>query len=385
MKVLHVITDLGQGGAEAVLYRLIAAMPSNVDHCVISLRSEAYYGPRLRALGIPVHALEMPRGRPTLSGYRTLCQRIAEESPDVVQTWMYHADLLGGLAARWAGVPVIIWGVHHAQLDIRRNSLRTRLIAQVCAALSGRVPTGIVCCSRRAADTHRDLGYDAARITVIANGYDLSVFNIDPLARSQQRQALGIGDDTPLLGMVARWHPDKDHDTLLAALAQLKAEGMLFGCLLIGSGMTTDNTVLVERINQHGVSDRVQLLGPRDDIPTIMNALDVHVLSSASEAFPNTVAEAMACGTLCVVTDVGDADWIVGETGCVTLPGDAKALADGIKSALNRLASQRRTVCSTACRRRIQTEFSMAGMVEAYLRLWQRTPSCEPPSRTIHP
>jgi glycosyltransferase involved in cell wall biosynthesis len=144
----------------------------------------------------------------------------------------------------------------------------------------------------------------------------------------------------------------------------------MFRCVLVGDGMNLANETLATMIRKMELDQRIILAGPRDDIPAVMNALDLHVLSSASEAFPNVVAEAMACGTPCVVTDVGDAATIVGSTGWVAPAGDAIQLAGRIEKALVALASPGRDKRSAECRARIAENFSIGKMVEAYESVW---------------
>lgn len=371
LKVLHVITSLGQGGAETVLYRLAAASSSRVEHVVVSLRDLSYYGPRLQQGGITVLALGMPQGPRALFALLRLYRIIADERPDVVQTWMYHADLLGGLIARWAGVKGLVWGIRNSGLDAKKSSFPSRMIVRICALLSGRIPAAIACCSARAARIHKDIGYRADIFTVIPNGYDLARFAPDAEARARVRETWGVGPDETLLGMVGRWHPQKDHANLLHALARLGSSDAHIRCALVGVGMDRSNTELVDLIEGQGLAAVVILAGPHDDIPAVMNALDLHVLSSSyGEAFPNVVAEAMACGTPCVVTDVGDAALIVGDTGWVVPPRDAGALAAGIQRALGALPQKGCEEPDEVCRRRIEDNFSLNTMVNAYLRLW---------------
>jgi glycosyltransferase involved in cell wall biosynthesis len=374
VRVLHVITNLGQGGAEAVLYSLVTASPPDLEHVVISLMGEAYYGPRLRARATRVHTLDNPRGRITLVGVFKLRRIIAETAPDIVQTWMYHADLVGGLSARWAGVRSVVWGMHNSTLDADKSRLSTRVIARTCAFLSAWVPAAIACCSVKAAQVHQAIGYSAEKFTIIPNGYDLSRFLLDAEGRARVREEWDIPPATILLGMVARWDAQKDHENLLGALALLNARGLNFRCVLVGPGMERNNVGLAKLIGGLGLADRLILAGPRDDIPAVMNALDLHVLSSAyGEAFPNVVAEAMACGTPCVVTDVGDAALIVGKTGWVVPPRNAPALAQGINQALIGVAAVGHEASARECRIRIEENFSVERMVKSYRALWEAT------------
>jgi glycosyltransferase involved in cell wall biosynthesis len=371
VKILHVITSLAQGGAEAVLFRLIVASTPALEHVVLSMRGDAYFVPKLRAGGIEVHTLNMPRGRLSLGGLLRMRRLMIDVHPDVVQTWMYHADLVGGLIARCAGVPVV-WGVRNSNLDADRSSVSTRVVARACGLISSWLPEAIVCCSEKAARIHQVIGYCAAKFTIIPNGVDLTRFAPDAAMRMRTRTAWGIQPDQTLLGMVARWDPQKDHDTLLHALAHLAIRGVIFRFVLVGSGMSRDNAELFGNIDRLGLRDRMILAGLHEDIPAVMNAIDLHVLSSAyGEAFPNVVAEAMACGTPSVVTDVGDSAQIVGTTGWVVPPKNAEALAQGIQEALIVLGARGRKVLGQAGRTRIEERFGLKKMVEAYLALWK--------------
>jgi len=377
VKVLHVITGLGQGGAEAVLYRLVAASAPATEHVVVSLTSDLHHARRLQALGTEVHALGIGGGIASAGGLLRLKRIIADAAPDVVQTWMYHADLVGGLMARWAGTRAIVWGVRHSRLDSDKSSMSARMAAKACAWLSQRLPAAIACCSEKAVRVHLGMGYRADKFTVIQNGYDLERLVPDPEARSGLRNEWTIAPGAILLGMVARWDPYKDHGNLLRALALLGERGRDFKCALVGRGMVHENRALSDVIDRLGLSDRMILAGPRDDIPAVMNALDLHVLSSAGEAFPNTVAEAMACGTPCVATDVGDAALIVGDTGWVVPALDAGALAQGIEDALAALSAKGRAELGQRCRTRIEENFSLGKMVDAYRALWKKVAVAE--------
>ncbi len=371
---MHVITGLGQGGAESVLFRLAAWPDQRVRHSVISLTDEGVYGTRLRAAGVPVHALGMPRGRVTLAGMLALRALLRRERPDAVQTWMYHADLIGGVAARLAGIRAVAWGIRNSGEHLDRSSRSARLVLKLCARLSARLPAAIVCAAQDAATRHRQHGYDGARMVVIPNGYDLSRYAPDAQARERVRALWGVAPDTPLVGCVARWDPLKDHANLLAALGGLVREGRDRGlqCALVGRGMSPGNEGLAALIDAEGLRGRVLLAGPSDDVPAVMNALDLHVLSSCAEGFPNVVAEAMACGTPCVATDVGDAAYIIGDTGRVAPAQQPAALAAAIAAALAEIAAHGREAVGAAGRQRVLAEFDLRRMVESYEAVWRR-------------
>jgi len=374
LRVLHIITGLGQGGAESVLFRLATYPEANVEHVVVSLTDEGIYGERLRAAGVAVHVLGMKRGRVSLGGFLALRALVAAERPDAVQTWMYHADLIGGLAARLAGVRAIAWGIRNSGEHLERSSRSARMVLRACALLSGRIPKAIVCAAQKSAERHADKGYDRARMVVIANGYDLSRYAPNAEARSRVRAQWGVPQDVPAIGCVARWDPLKDHANLLRAIAALVRDGRDAGlrCVLIGRGMETDNAELGALVDKLGLRDRLVLAGPSDDVPAAMNGLDLHVLSSCAEGFPNVVAEAMACGVYCVVTDVGDAAYIVGDAGVVVPPEQPEALARGIETALHEVAARGRERAGEAGRARVLENFDIARMVQSYIAVWRR-------------
>lgn len=331
------------------------------------------YGPLLIDAGVDVVCLEMPQGKLTLRGISILWGLLRNGRSAVVQTWMYHADFIGGVLARLAGVKRIIWGVHNTTLDRKTSRFSTRLIAKANAFLSSWVPDVIVCCAERARLVHNELGYVSSRMTVIPNGYDLDKFFPDSRGRDRLRGEWGVGPAEPVLGMVARFDPAKDHSNLLGALGELRKAGVDFTAVLIGRGMDEDNAQLVDCLNRQGLQGAVILLGARSDIPAVMSALDFHVLSSKAEAFPNVLAEAMACCTPCITTDVGDAAVIVGDTGWVVASQNSKELASSMKIAIELRAndSSQWAAMRQRARDRISSNFSIGAVFKKYELIWR--------------
>lgn len=370
-KVLHIITGLGDGGAESVLTRL-CLHSDNCQHSVISLMDEGKYGPALRRGGIEVYCLNMNRARFSIFNFLKLVRLVRDSDPDVVQTWMYHADLLGGIAARVAGVKKIFWGIRHSSLDKDKAKRTTIYIARTCAVLSRWLPTKIICCANKSLAVHADLGYDPNKLMVIPNGYDLSKLTDDPKGGRRVRDELGVGPAEFLIGKVGRYDPFKDHGNLLNALVLVKEAGVIFRCLLVGKGLDTGNQSLIALINSLDLSNEIVLAGQRNDIPAVMNALNLHVLASSSEGFPNVLAEAMACGTSCVTTRVGDALDIIGDWDLTCPPCSPDSLAELIKKMYWRSRNQpenwARQKLNGALR--IQDRFSIRSMVTAYENCW---------------
>lgn len=354
-----------------MLYRLVTSMdPRLIQNEVISLTDGGALGTRLKARGVPVRSLGM-RGR--ISDLRPvfrLARWLKGSQPQVIQTWMYHADLVGGLAARLAGHRNIVWGIHHSRLNLESDKPRTVRIVRACARLSRWVPARIVCCSQASLTAHSALGYALERMEVIPNGFDLREFRPDPEARAALRAEQGLGPDTPVIGLVARFHPHKDHDNFIQAAAHLRARCPEVRFLLCGSGVSWENPALARALQAAGISDGCHLLGERQDMPRVFAAMDIATSSSLSEAFPMAVGEAMACGVPCVVTDVGDSALIIGGAGKVVPPRDAPALARAWQELLEEGVKARGRRGETA-RRRIEERFSLAASVRRYQELYQ--------------
>jgi glycosyltransferase involved in cell wall biosynthesis len=372
-KIMHVITGLSQGGAEGVLLRLVSATVNDYEHSVVTLTGDGAVGeigPKIRALGIRVTDLEMTPGRLTLRGLWRLRQAIARSRPDVIQTWMFHADLLGGLVAKVAGNPPVVWGIRHSDLDGTATKRSTRAVAWVLARLSGLIPKAVVWNSREAMRMHRDRGYHPRDGRVIPNGFDLSALKPDAEARARVRAELSVGPSEILLGNIAHWSPEKDHDNLFEALAILKERGSGVRCLIAGARVSPDNEALAKSIAHRGLENDVLVLGFRPDVPDLMNAMDLSVLSSlGGEGFPNAVAEAMACGTPCVVTDVGDSAMIVGDLGWVVPPREPALLADAIERAIREIKRNGEAL-SIESRTAIGERFGMDAMCRAFGQVW---------------
>jgi glycosyltransferase involved in cell wall biosynthesis len=375
VKICHIITGLNSGGAEAVLYRLCtASWPAHYSHVVVSLSDRGVYADKLEKEGIPVHCVGLTNSPSSILNIFRLYRLLRKISPDVVQTWMYHADFIGGLMARLAGVRAIVWGIHNSSLEPGKSKKSTILIAKLCAHLSSLIPRRIISCSEAAARIHQELGYRADRFVIIPNGYPTEKFIPDHDARTRLRAELNLHDNQPVLGMVARYDAQKDHANLLEALAKSNTHSPRWVILLVGAGMTSANREITALAEQLGIKDRLCLLGQRQDIPAIMNAIDIHILSSAyGEAFPNVLNEAMACGTPCITTNLGDAAHIVGDTGWVVPPRDPQALASALQSAMTELATDpaawhRR---QQRCRQRIVDNFSLARMAARYQNVWE--------------
>ena len=331
-KVLHVITSLNSGGAQAVLFALVCASQNASEHVVVNLSGNGKYSNLLKNEGIKVVDLKIKGIFSLIKSFFIFFKQYNNFKPTVVQTWLYHADLYGGVLSKLLGCQNVVWGLHHASLDPDSLKFSTRCLAKISSKLSAKIPRFIVSCSVSGVNAHKEFGYKG-NFRVINNGYNFTKFKEDTALRKITRKSLDFCDEDFVIGMVARFDPQKDHENLLRSISSLKmfSQSKL---VLVGQGITESNVHLVSLIKDHGVSDRVFLIGEAEDMPAIYNSFDLHVLSSFSEAFPNVIVEALACGVPCVGTSVGDIPYLLGDHGWVVSPRDHKQLGSAIASAL---------------------------------------------------
>lgn len=372
ISILWLISGLEYGGAEMMLYKLLSRMDrSRFAAEVVSMIDFGPFSAKIRELGVPLHSLGMRRGIPNPMGMVRLVRRLRQTRPDVIQTWMYHADLIGGLAAKLAGGIPVAWGIRQSNLSDHSSRRLTIYTMKMCARVSAWLPARIVCCSEASQHVHTALGYASEKMMVIPNGFDLGAFTVNPIARESVRTELKIPAGAPLIGLVGRFDPQKDHRNFVCAAALLHRSQPDARFLLCGDDVTWENAQLRGWIEQAGIREQCVLLGRRDDMSRLTAALDIAAsASSYGEGFPNVIGEAMACGVPCVVTDVGDCALIVGQTGRVVPPQNEKELASALDD-LVKLGPEGRSQLGAAARRRVIEYFNLPDIVARYENLYR--------------
>jgi glycosyltransferase involved in cell wall biosynthesis len=322
--ILHLITGLETGGAEGMLARLVTRTDrSRFRSVVVSMTDMGAVGPVIAGAGIAVETLGIRRGMIDPRGVSRLIRLLRRYRPDIVQTWLYHADLLGLIVDRLGYAPRLAWNIRCSDMA------GPGAVRAILSRFSAR-PATVIINSHAGRRFHEGIGYHPRRWEYIPNGYDTALLRPDETARLRMRAALGIDPPASVIGMAARYHPMKDHANFLAAAARQAAARPDIVFVLLGAAIDSANRDLVRAIEAHGLMPRLRLLGERADMNAVYPALDILTLSSAyGEGFPNVLAEAMACGVPCVATDNGDAAEILGDTGIIVPPRDPQALAAG--------------------------------------------------------
>jgi len=359
--VAHIITALGSGGAERVLYLVATRNPeeSGIRHVVYSLSDEGMYGAELRRAGVEVHCLGMRSNRVPIVSFFRLVGLLRQRRPDVIMTWLYHADFVGTLAGRLAGVRRIVWNLRCSDFTFSDHPAMTGRIVALLARLS-RLPSAVAANSIAGRRAHEALGYHPKRWIYLPNGFDTAEWRPDAADRDKVRRSLGFGEADFVVGRIGRVDPQKDFKSFLEAARIVAARCPSLRLLLAGDG-TRELDLPAE------LRPLTLALGVRRDVPQLMRALDVLVSSSAyGEGLPNVVGEAMASGVPCVATDVGDSATLIGGLGVVVPPRDPQALARAIER-LSATPAEELRAMSASARERIAAEFSIDSCLRRYV------------------
>ncbi|MDA7476488.1 glycosyltransferase [Candidatus Pelagibacter ubique] len=367
MKVLHVITGLGNGGAENTLFK-VCKYDSKNKHIVISITSKGKYFHILKNMGIEVYCLNLKFY--SIFKFFKLIKLIYYLKPEIIQTWLIIGDLLGGIAGRLAGFENIVWNIHFSNLKLDSTKLRNIFIIKILARLSYLIPKRTIVVSRDGLKNCKKLGYSEKKLIFIPNGYELSIFNFNKKQELFFRKKFKIKKKIPIIGNVSRYDPIKDHNTLLKALSFVRKKNINFLCILVGLNMNKKNKNLRNDIEKLDLKKNIKLLDSKKNIAEVMNGLDIHILTSKSEAFPNVIAEAMSCKTPCIATNVGDCSFIIGKTGWLAPPQNPIKIAKVIEIAFKEIGTTKWKKRRNQSRLRIKRNFNISRMIKSFNDLW---------------
>ncbi len=370
--MVHIITGLSTGGAETMLYKLLAAMKDgNSDHLVISLIDKGTLGDEIEKLGYPVYTLDLKKGVSFHKAIKKLNNIISENKPDMIQGWMYHGNFAAFIANMFQKKKVpLVWNVRQSIYSIANEKKLTQLLIKLGGSLS-RFPHKIIYNAKISASQHETSGYSPKKTIIIPNGFDTNVFKPSEENKKLIREELGLSQNTKLIGMIARYDPIKNHHNFLKAAHEVIKDFPDVQFIMAGRDIDLKNEKIRNDIETLNLQEKVHVLGERKDIAKIHSGLDVSVLPSDSEGFPNVIGESMACAVPCVATDVGDSSWVVADTGIMVPPFDQDALADGIKQLLH-LSDEERRELGNRARSRIVHHFSIHSIAEQYDDLYRR-------------
>lgn len=357
-KVLHVITNFAEvGGAEMMLSKLVLNQ-SNVEHIIISLMevSEIYRDCMNQCSEAKAMHWNLFNTAKVVYELRGL---IKKYSPDVIQGWMYHANVLTTLSL--TGInnrPKFFWGIHHSLNSIKEESKSTK-IALITSKLLSKIPEGIIYCAHSSKHQHEDFGFSSRKGLVIPNGVEIDEFSFTDQ----------ISEDSIVVGFAGRYRPAKGYQYLFETISLLKNFPIIFK--IAGNGAKLQNSEIAKFFDSYQLDEnKVQLLGEVKDMPAFYQSIDLFLMTSITEGFPNVLVEAMASGIPCITTDVGDAKYIVDETGYVVPPKNSDELQKAVRKYLN-LSKEEKLKRKVNSRKRVLEKFQINAVARKYLDEWE--------------
>ena len=366
---MHIITGLDIGGAETMLFKLVKDSPESYrSTIVISLTTKGVIGQRLEKIGITVIELEMRNKISFFCKFLKLKKIIKSKRPKIIHTWMYHANLIGGLAAYIANNRNIIWSIRRSELKLN-ESLTTYLVMKLGALFSEIVPKKIVCVAKSGLKNHESYGYNRKKMIVIPNGFDSEKLKHDEVKRKAIRNSLDINNEQLVIGSVGRFHESKDFKNLVMSATKVIPQYRNVKYMMVGRNLDSKNPILMKWINQTGYRDYFSLIGETDDIAGYMSAMDIFCLSSKTEGFPNVIGEALSMKLPCVVTNVGDVGKIVGKNAIIVTPENRELLCNGLCDMLS-MNEEKRIELGLRGRKKIKRGYSLKSVHEKYCDLY---------------
>ena len=311
IRIAHISTGLDTGGAEVQLVRLLEKLDKNkFEMIVISLHEETYLADKIREeLKIPVYSLGLKKNPLKI---KNAFKILKEFNPDVIHGTMYEGGVVGTLFNKFLPKkPPVIWTVHEGLEHYKSEPKRKQLQLKAWSVISD-LPDCMMYVSHLNAEQHQDWGFKNHKALVVTNGVDTQTFKTNLHARKEIRESLSIPENAFVIGITARYHPVKNHESFLRAAGLLSKTHPTIHYVMAGTGIDNDNKALTDIIEANNLQANVHLLGNREDVPEVVNAYDVASLTSLGEAFPLTLGEAMATAKPCVATNVGE----IGRASC---------------------------------------------------------------------
>lgn len=358
MEILFLVRTLTYGGAERQLVALAKGLHARGHHVkVLVFYPGGGLEPDLRDAGIPILSVDKHGRWDIPRFFFRMARRMRQERPEIVHGYLVTSNILS-LLFRPIHRGRAVWGVRASEMDIEHHDWLNRLDSALERRLS-RFADLIIANSHAGRDHAVKTGFPATKTIVIPNGIDTGRFRPDPAGRVAVRAELGIAEDQVLIGRVGRLAPQKDYPTFLRAAAEIASRRPNARFVCVGAGSTELTAELKELAHQLGIADRVAWLGTRDDMPAVYSAMDLNVSSSVfGEGTPNAVAEAMACGVPCVVTDIGDSAITIGSLGAVVPAANPEALAEAVMAMLDA------EIDRAALRAKVIRELSLESLIE---------------------
>lgn len=370
MKILHIISSLNTGGAEMMLYKILSRQPAGIEQQVICLKPLGRVADKIKSLGVPVESLNLNSPFNAPKSIYLLRKIVKQYQPDLVQGWMYHANLFATISSLFSRRKIATgWSIRQTFNSVNKEKLLTRLLILTSKLLS-KNPDIIIYNSQASMLQHSNIGYKNKNSIIINNGFDINYFRPSSELYQKFRVKYNIPAEDKVIGFVARHHPMKNHQGFLVAISDVIKNFKNIKCVLAGTNIDQNNLELVSAIKNLDLKNNIILLG-ETDAAQLFPVFDFHITpSNWGESFPNVIGEAMACGVPCIATDVGDSRNIIDTAGWIIPPNSPKDLTNSIEKFLQ-LTNQQQESMAIAARQRIVDHFNLDDVANTYYQVFQ--------------
>jgi glycosyltransferase involved in cell wall biosynthesis len=364
IKIAFLIRDLNYGGAQRQLVTLVKGLPEDkFDITLLYFYANGPLAKELESTHVKLICLNKQGRWDTFNFCKTLYQHLKEFQPDVLHAYLGESNIISTLLKPLLPKTKIVLGIRGSEENLLATYGKISVWMFRCQAWLSSIADLTIANSQAGRDYHVAQGFSAQKTIVVPNGIDVQKFTPNLVERNRVRAEWQIADKEILVGLIGRLSLMKDHANFLkaAALTLEKMDKIKFVC--VGTGNEDYTAKLLKLTKELGIEEKVIWAGARSDMLGVHNALDIAVLTSVNgEGFPNVIGEAMACGTPCIATDVGDSAWIIGELGTIVPPQNPQALQAAILATIQQLENNRYD--PVKIRERVIENFSVETLVE---------------------
>jgi glycosyltransferase involved in cell wall biosynthesis len=379
MKIVHIINSLKKGGAEGNLYRLCKIQKkkykNKIDIIIITLIDNGYYEYELKKKGIKIISLRINEKNKIFDFIKKITKLrkyIKKINPDIIQSWMYHSNFLTMFIPKKYHNK-IFWNIRHSELNLKISKKMTILLSIICGLFSRFVPKKIIYCSEKSIKFHENNQfYSKKKTRLIDNGYSDKIYYPSNNLRSNFRKKNKIKKTDIILGYAGRYAKQKNIESLLNAFSKIVKNYSNVHLYMVGKEINLQNKELINIMSGLNIKDKIVLLNEQKNLVEFYNGIDLLVLTSHSESFPNVIAEAMLCSTPVLASNAGCSKKIIDKYGFVLNKNDYLSITKGLKRSINILENKKGNWKSLKknVRSQIKNKFSIEKMAHNYSENW---------------
>ena len=379
MKIVHIINSLKKGGAEGNLYRLCKVQKkkykNKINIIIITLIDNGYYEYELKKKGIKILSLRINEENKIFDFIKKITKLrkyIKKINPDIIQSWMYHSNFLSIFIPKKYHNR-IFWNIRHSELNLTISKKMTILLSIICGLFSRFVPKKIIYCSEKSIKFHENNQYYCKKKTrLIDNGYSDKTYYPSNNLRLNFRKKNKIKKTDIILGYAGRYAKQKNIESLLNAFSKIVKNYENVHLYMVGKEINLQNKELINIISGLNIKDKITLLNEQKNLLEFYNGIDLLVLTSHSESFPNVIAEAMLCSTPVLASNAGCSKKIIDKYGFVLNKNDYLSITKGLKKSINILENKKRNwkLLKKNVRLQIKKKFSIEKMANSYSKNW---------------